>query len=331
MSLKMYRDQDARPELLKDKCIAIIGYGNQGHAQAQNLRDSGYEVIVAEPEGTENYKLALKHGFEPFTALEAARKGDIVHILLPDGLQKKIYESYIADAMKPGKALVFSHGFNIHYKRIVPPEDIDVYMVSPKGVGTKLRELYKAGSGVPALIAVHQDAGGNAKGLALAHACGIGSGRMGIFETSFAEETEADLFGEQAVLCGGLSELIRAGFDTLVEAGYKPEIAYFECLHEIKLIADLIYKNGISGMRDMISDTAEYGDLTRGRRIINLDTREEMKNILSEIRSGEFAEEWIEENRKERPRYHALKERDEKDLIEQVGAELRKKMYPETE
>ncbi len=329
MSLKMYYERDARPGLLKDRCIAVIGYGNQGHAQALNLRDGGYRVIVAEPEGTENYERARADGFEPLSAREAAQKGDIVHILLPDGLQKAIYEEDIAGAMKPGKALVFSHGFNIHYRQVIPPAGVDVYMVSPKGVGSMLRKQYISGSGVPALIAVHQDVSGNAKELALAHACGIGSGRLGILETTFAEETEADLFGEQAVLCGGLSELIRAGFDTLVEAGYKPEIAYFECLHEVKLITDLIYEEGIAGMRDRISDTAEYGDLTRGRRIIGPETRKTMKKILSEIRSGEFAREWIEENRKGRPKYNMLKKQDAEALIEKTGIELRGMMGPD--
>ncbi|MCK4812736.1 MAG: ketol-acid reductoisomerase, partial [Candidatus Marinimicrobia bacterium] len=280
MSVKMYYDADSNPELLRDKTIAIIGYGNQGHAQAQNLRDSGYTVIVAEPQETANYNLAIKHGFKPMSAKEASAQADIVQILLPDELQKSIYDADIAENMTAGKALVFSHGFNIHFKQIIPPNDIDVYMVSPKGVGYQVRSQFKAGAGVPALIAIHQDISGQAKKLALAHACGIGSGKIGIIESSFREETETDLFGEQVVLCGGITELIRAGFDTLVEAGYQPEMAYFECLHEVKLITDLIYKNGIANMRDAISDTAEYGDLTRGRRIITDNTRLEMKKIL---------------------------------------------------
>lgn len=326
MSVKIYTQEDANIELLNGKLIAVIGYGNQGHAQAQNLRDNGYNVIVSELEGSANFELARSHGFEPVKASEAAERADIVHILLPDGIQKAIYEKDIAGKMRPGKALVFSHGFNIHYKQIIPPNDIDVYMVSPKGVGTMVRKQFLSGRGVPSLIAVHQDISGSAKELALAHACGIGSGKMGIIETSFASETEADLFGEQAVLCGGLSELIRAGFDTLVEDGFQPEIAYFECLHEVKLIADLIYERGIAGMRDAISDTAEYGDLTRGRRIIDAHTRKEMKKVLAEIRNGSFAEAWIRENSEGRPNYESLKKKDEKHLIEKTGKILRRHM-----
>lgn len=326
MPIKIYKQADANSELLRGKLIAVIGYGNQGHAQAQNLRDNGYKVIVSELAGSNNFELARSHGFEPLKAAEAAEAADIVHILLSDGIQKAVYESDIAPAMCPGKALVFSHGFNIHYRQVVPPDNIDVYMVSPKGVGTMVRKQFLSGRGVPSLIAVHQDVSGQAKELALAHACGIGSGKMGIIETSFAAETEADLFGEQAVLCGGLGELIRAGFDTLVEDGFQPEIAYFECLHEVKLIADLIYERGIAGMRDAISDTAEYGDLTRGRRIIDGHTRKEMKKILKEIRSGSFAREWIRENREGRPHYESLKKKDEEHLIERTGKLLRRHM-----
>jgi ketol-acid reductoisomerase len=321
--MKMYYDKDAKPELLKSKTIAIVGYGSQGHAQAQNLRDSGYNVIIAELEGTDNYKLAVEHGFKPMTAKDASAKADIVQILLPDEIQKKVYEAEIAENMTAGKALVFSHGFNIHYKQIVPPEDVDVYMVAPKGPGHLVRRQFVEGFGVPALIAVYQNATGDARELALAHACGVGAGRSGIIEATFREETETDLFGEQAVLCGGLTELIRAGFDTLVEAGYKPEMAYFECLHEVKLITDLIFEGGIGNMRYSISDTAEYGDLSRGRRVITDDTRKEMKAILGEIQSGEFADEWIKENEAGRPNYNRIKKQDEEHLIEKVGAKLR--------
>ncbi|MDD3095122.1 MAG: ketol-acid reductoisomerase [Candidatus Neomarinimicrobiota bacterium] len=330
MSVKMYYDADADTELLREKKIAVIGYGNQGHAQAQNLRENGYSVIVSELFGTANYNRAIQDGFKPLKAADAAKQADIVHILLPDGIQPAVYRTEIAAEMKAGKALVFSHGFNIHYRQILAPPDIDVYMVAPKGVGKQVRAQFIAGRGVPGLIAVYQDISGSAGKLALAHACAIGCGRLGIIETSFAAETEADLFGEQAVLCGGLSELVRAGFDTLVEAGFQPEIAYFECLHEVKLIADLIYERGIAGMRNAISDTAEYGDLTRGRRIIGLGVREEMKKVLTEIRKGNFAAEWIKENEKGRPLYKAIKEKDEAHLIEKIGADLRQKMGFET-
>jgi ketol-acid reductoisomerase len=322
----MYYDKDADKGILKNKTIAIIGFGSQGHAQAQNLRDSGYTVIVAELGGTANYKLALELGFKPVSAAEAAEKADIVQILLPDELQARVYRSDIEKGLKPGKALVFSHGFNIHFGQIRPPKDVDVYMVAPKGPGHLVRRVFESGGGVPSLIAVHQNPTGKAKELALAHACGIGAGRAGIIETTFLEETETDLFGEQVVLCGGLTELIRAGFETLVEAGYQPEIAYFECLHEVKLIVDLIYEGGIANMRSSISDTAEYGDLTVGTRVINEETRLEMKNILAEIQSGKFAREWILENQAGRPVYNALKRKGEEHLIEKVGKELRAMM-----
>ena len=321
--MKMYYDNDADKNILQDKTIAIVGFGSQGHAQAQNLRDSGYNVIVAEIEGSDNYKLATEVGFKPMSAAEASEKADIVQILLPDELQARVYKSDIIKGLKSGNALVFSHGFNIHFGQIKPPEDIDVYMVAPKGPGHLLRRLYEQGSGIPALIAVQQDYTGKAKELALAHACGIGSGRAGILETTFLEETETDLFGEQVVLCGGLTELIRAGFETLVEAGYQPEIAYFECLHEVKLIVDLIYEGGIANMRSSISDTAEYGDLVTGSRIITEETREDMRQILAEVQSGEFAREWILENQAGRPVYNALKRHGEEHLIETVGKKLR--------
>jgi len=321
--MKMYYDKDADKSVLQDKTIAVIGFGSQGHAQSQNLRDSGFNVIVAELEGTDNYKLADKLGFELVTAAEAAEKADIVQILLPDEVQPKVYKRDIEKGLKAGNALVFSHGFNIHFKQIIPPSDIDVYMVAPKGPGHLLRRVFEQGGGVPSLIAVYQDTTGKAKDLALAHACGIGAGRAGIIETSFMEETETDLFGEQVVLCGGLTELIRAGFETLVDAGYQPEIAYFECLHEVKLIVDLIYEGGIANMRSSISDTAEYGDLVSGPRIITEETRDEMEQILAEIQSGEFAREWILENQAGRPVYSALKRQGEEHLIEQVGKKLR--------
>jgi len=324
--MKMYYDKDADSAVLKNKTIAIIGFGSQGHAQGQNLRDSGYNVIVAELEGTDNYKLAVEAGFKPMSAAEAAEKADIVQILLPDQVQAVVYKKEIEKGLKPGNALVFSHGFNIHFGQIVPPKDVDVYMVAPKGPGHLVRRVYEQGGGVPSLIAVYQDASGKAKELALAHACGIGAGRAGIIETTFLEETETDLFGEQVVLCGGLTELIRAGFETLVDAGYQPEVAYFECLHEVKLIVDLIYEGGIANMRSSISDTAEYGDLVTGPRIITDETREEMRQILAEIQSGEFAREWILENQAGRPVYNALKRQGEEHIIEQVGTKLRAMM-----
>lgn len=323
---KMYYDRDADLTLLKGKKVAIIGYGSQGHAQAQNLRDSGVNVIVAELQGTQNYKLAISHGFKPVTAAKAAKDADVIQILAQDNLQALLYKTEIQDSMKKGKTLVFSHGFNIHYNQIVPPPDVDVIMVAPKGPGHLVRREFERGAGVPSLIAVFQDASKKAKKTALAYAKGIGATRAGVLETSFQEETETDLFGEQAVLCGGASELVRAGFDTLVEAGYQPEIAYFECLHELKLIVDLMYEGGISNMRYSISDTAEYGDLTRGRRVVSEETREEMRAILDEIQTGEFAREWIMENQAGRPVYTSLKRIDNEHLIEKVGAQLRSMM-----
>jgi ketol-acid reductoisomerase len=323
---KMYYDSDADLETLKGKKVAIIGYGSQGHAQAQNLRDSGVNVIIAELQGTPNYKLAVSHGFKPVTAAKAAKDADIIQILAQDNLQAQLYKTDIQDSMKKGKTLVFSHGFNIHYNQIVPPPDVDVIMVAPKGPGHLVRREFERGAGVPSLIAVFQDASKKAKKTALAYAKGIGATRAGVLETSFQEETETDLFGEQAVLCGGASELVRAGFDTLVEAGYQPEIAYFECLHELKLIVDLMYEGGISNMRYSVSDTAEYGDLTRGRRVVSEETREEMRAILDEIQTGEFAREWIMENQAGRPVYTSLKRIDNEHLIEKVGAQLRSMM-----
>ncbi|RLA85717.1 MAG: ketol-acid reductoisomerase [Deltaproteobacteria bacterium] len=323
---KIYYDQDADLGHLQGKKIAIVGYGSQGHAQAQNLRDSGLEVIVAQRPGGPNYDLAKEHGFSPMSAQEAAAEADFIQMLVPDTLQPRIYQEEILPHLREGKVLGFSHGFNIHYGQIVPPPYVDVVMVAPKGPGHLLRRQFEEGRGVPALVAVEQDASGRALEMALAYAKGIGATRAGVIETTFKEETETDLFGEQVVLCGGVSELIRAAFDTLVEAGYQPEIAYFECLHELKLIVDLIYEGGITFMRYSVSDTAEYGDLTRGKRVINQETRKIMKEILSEIQSGSFAREWILENQAGRPVYNALKKRDAEHLIEQVGRELRKMM-----
>lgn len=323
---KIYYDNDADLEILKDSVIAIIGYGSQGHAQAQNLRDSGLNVIVAELEGTKNYELALSHGFKPLSAREASKRADIVQILAQDNVQAKLYKEEIEENMKEGKTLVFSHGFNIHYGQIVPPPNVDVIMVAPKGPGHLVRREFLKGAGVPSLVAVYQDYTGFAMAKALAYAKGIGATRAGVIETTFKEETETDLFGEQAVLCGGASELIKAGFEILVEAGYQPEVAYFECLHELKLIVDLIYEGGISYMRYSISDTAEYGDMTRGKRIINEKTREEMRKILKEIQSGEFAREWILENMCGRPVYNALKKKESEHPIEEVGRRLRSMM-----
>jgi ketol-acid reductoisomerase len=323
---KMYYDKDAKLSLIKNKTIAIIGYGSQGHAQAQNLRDSGIKVVVSELPGTDNYKLAKKHGFKPVSASEAAKKGDIIQMLVPDENQAAVYKEAIEPHLKKGDALLFSHGFNIHFHQIVPPKNVDVIMVAPKGPGHLVRSQYEEGAGVPALIAVFQDATGKARDMALAYARGIGATRAGVIETTFREETETDLFGEQCVLCGGVTELVKAGFDTLVDAGYQPEIAYFECLHELKLIVDLMVVGGFSYMRYSISNTAEYGDLTRGNRIINEDTRQEMKKILREVQSGEFAREWILENRAGRPVFQALEKEGWNHPIEVVGKKLRKMM-----
>jgi len=323
---KVYHDKDADIGFIKGKKIAIIGYGIQGRGQALNLRDSGLNVIVSELDGTENYKTALKDNFKPIPAKEAAKDADIIQILTQDHVQALVYKDSIEPNLKSGKALVFSHGFNIHFKQIIPPKEVDVFMVAPKGPGALVRQQYEEGKGVPCLVAIFQDPSGNALKTALAYAKGIGGTRAGVIETTFKEETETDLFGEQTVLCGGASELIKAGFDTLVEAGYQPEIAYFECLHELKLITDLIYKTGIQGMRKRVSDTAEYGDLTRGKRIIDAKTRKVMKEILKEVQSGKFAKEWIEENKKGRPLFNKMRQEQDKHPIEEVGRNLRKMM-----
>ena len=323
---KVYHDNDANLDVLKSKKIAIIGYGIQGRGQALNLRDSGLNVIASELEDTPNYKNALDDGFKPVPASQAAKEADIIQVLTQDHVQAKVYKDAIEPNLKPGKALVFSHGFNIHFKEILPPRDIDVFMVAPKGPGALVRQQYKEQKGVPCLVAIFQNASGKAMELALAYAKGIGGTRAGVIETTFKEETETDLFGEQTVLCGGVTELIKAGFDTLVGAGYQPEIAYFECLHELKLITDLIYSVGIQGMRKRVSDTAEYGDLTRGKRVITKETRKIMKDILKEVQSGKFAKEWIEENKKGRPLFNQLSKEDDKHPIEEVGKRLRKMM-----
>ena len=323
---KVYYEEDADLEVLKKRTIAVIGYGNQGHAQAQNLKDSGLKVIVADLKESPNWRQAKEAGFEVMEAREAAQRADVIQILIPDEYQPELYKSDVAPYLKEGDALAFSHGFNIHFHQIVPPENVDVFMVAPKGPGVLVRKMYLEGKGVPCLIAVERDATGSAKELALAYAKGIGGTRAGVIETTFREETETDLFGEQVVLCGGVTALIKAAFETLVEAGYQPEMAYFECLHELKLIVDLIQESGLSGMRAAISNTAEYGDLTRGPRIITERTREEMKKILKEIQSGQFAREWILENKAGRPVFNALYKKDEGHLIEKVGKDLRKMM-----
>ncbi len=323
---RMYYDQDADLSLLKGKTIAVIGYGSQGHAHAQNLRDSGLSVVVANRPGSANYRLAVADGFEPMSASEAAAQADVIVMLVPYQVAPAVYAQDIKPHLTPGKALVFSHGFNVHFSQIVPPTDIDVFMVAPKGPGHLVRRTYEQGQGVPALLAVYQDATSKAHACALAYAKGIGATRAGVLETTFEEETETDLFGEQVVLCGGVTELIRAGFETLVNAGYQPEVAYFECLHELKLIVDLIHEGGISWMRYSISDTAEYGDLVAGKRIITEQTRAEMKRILSEIQSGQFALEWITENQAGRPRFNALRTKEQDHQIEQVGKKLRSMM-----
>lgn len=323
---KIYYDKDADLDVLKGKKVAIVGYGIQGRGQGLNLRDSGVDVIVAQRKGGKNYDIAIEDGFKPVSAEEAAQQADIIQILTQDHLQAEIYEKSIAPHLKAGKSLLFSHGFNVHFGYIKPPADVDVYLVAPKGPGALVRTQYLEGGGVPALVAIHQDPSGTAMKTALAYAKAIGGTKGGVIETNFKEETETDLFGEQAVLCGGVSELIRAGYDTLVEAGYQPEMAYFECLHEVKLITDAIFAEGISGMHRRVSDTAEYGDYSRGKRVITQASRDEMKKILQEIRSGAFAKEWIDENKNGRKEYERMKAEADAHPIEKVGAELRSMM-----
>jgi ketol-acid reductoisomerase len=323
---KRYYEQDGNVGLLKEKTIAIIGYGSQGHAHALNLRDSGLEVVVGLPESSQSRAKATSAGLRVLSTSEAAKAADTMMVLVPDHVQGDLYKSDIEPHLTAGKTLMFAHGFNIHFGQIAPPVTVDVTMIAPKAPGHRVRELFVEGVGVPALVAVHQDASGKALHNALAYAMALGCLKAGVIGTTFKEETESDLFGEQAVLCGGASELIRAGFETLVAAGYAPEIAYFECLHELKLIVDLIYEGGLSYMRYSISDTAEYGDYTRGPRIINDDTRAEMKKILGEIQSGEFARAWINENKTGRKKFLAMREAAQNQPVEKVGAELRKMM-----
>jgi ketol-acid reductoisomerase len=323
---KMYYEKDCNLKLLEGKTVAVIGYGSQGHAHALNLHESGVNVVVGLYEGSKSWKLAEEAGLKVATAADAAKQADIIMILVNDEKQPNLYKDSIEPGLKAGKSLVFAHGFNIHYGQIVPPSDVNVFMIAPKGPGHTVRSQFQEGKGVPCLIAVHQDATGNARDLALAYAAGIGGARAGILETTFKEETETDLFGEQAVLCGGVCELMKAGFETLVEAGYQPESAYFECLHEMKLIIDLVNKGGLSFMRYSISDTAEYGDYVTGKRIITEETRKEMKKVLSEIQDGTFARQWILENQANRPFFNAKRRMEQESQVEQVGKELRKMM-----
>jgi ketol-acid reductoisomerase len=326
VAAKIFYEHDANPNALRGKTIAILGYGSQGHAQAQNLRDSGYKVIVGLDPERASAQQAKADGMAVVTPPEACKRADWIHILTPDETQAELYEAAVKPFLHPGKTLGFSHGFSIHFKAIVPPADVDVVMIAPKSPGHLLRRVYKEGKGVPSLVAVHQDATGRAHELALSYAHGIGSTRAGVLQTTFKEETETDLFGEQSVLCGGLTSLIKKGFETLVEAGYQPEIAYFECLHEMKLIVDLIYEGGLARMRYSISNTAEYGDLTRGEAVVGDATRTAMKEILARIQDGSFAREWIAENRSGGKKFAALREKERQHKIEEVGAHLRSMM-----
>ncbi len=326
MPAKIYYDKDADLALLKNKTIAIIGYGSQGHAHAQNLRDSGCNVIVGQRPGGPNYDLAVKDGFKPVSAEEATEKGDLVNILLPDEVQGDIYRTSIKPHLKPGNVLMCSHGFNVHFGQVEAPQGVDMLLVAPKGPGHLVRSEFERGAGVPCLIALSEGASDETRKLGLAYAKGIGGTRGGVIETTFAEETETDLFGEQVVLCGGVSALVKAGFETLVEAGYQPEMAYFECMHELKLIVDLIYQGGLNYMRYSISNTAEYGDYSRGPRIVTDETRAEMKKILKEIQTGQFAREWILENKANAPAFKATRRMERSHPIEVVGRQLRRLM-----
>jgi ketol-acid reductoisomerase len=323
--MKVYYDKDAKLKVLKGKKIVVMGYGSQGHAHANNLKESGMDVTIGLRKGA-SWDKAVNAGFKVKTPSEAAKTADVIMILLPDELQGDVYKNEIAPNIKKGAYLAFAHGFNIHFGQIVPSPDINVFMAAPKGPGHLVRSEYTKGSGVPCLIAIHQDPSKNTKDIALAYASAIGGGRAGIIETTFREETETDLFGEQVVLCGGMTSLIQAGFETLVEAGYAPEMAYFECLHEVKLIVDLIYEGGISNMRYSISNTAQYGDLTRGPRIVTDETKKEMKNILGEIQDGVFAREWMLECKANKPVFNALTKKGERHQIEEVGGKLRAMM-----
>jgi ketol-acid reductoisomerase len=328
---KMYYDADANLNLLKGKTIAVMGFGSQGHAQAQNLKESGLNVVVGlrkpfDEASEKEWNAVIAAGIQPMTVAEAAQAGDVIQILLPDEVQARVYQSEIKPYLKEGDALGFSHGFNIHFGQIVPPPFVDVFMVAPKSPGHLVRRMYTKGAGVPGLVAVQQDYSGQAKELGLAYACGIGCTRAGVIETSFKEETETDLFGEQCVLCGGVTQLVKTGFETLVNAGYQPEIAYFECFHELKLIVDLMYEGGMSYMRYSISDTAEWGDYTKGPDIIGEEVRWSMEQALKDIQDGKFAKEWLLENQVGRPQFNALKRQNREHLIEKVGAELRAMM-----
>jgi ketol-acid reductoisomerase len=329
-SVRVFYDADADRVRLRDRVFAIIGYGSQGHAHAQNLRDSGARVVVGLRPGGGSWRRATADGLEVRTVADAARQGDVIMMLVPDQEARSVYESAVLPALGPGKTLMFAHGFNVHFGEIVPPPAVDVSMIAPKSPGHLVRSEFQAGRGVPALVAVHQDASKSALPNALAYAAGIGCARAGVIATTFAEETETDLFGEQAVLCGGMTALMQAGFETLTDAGYSPEMAYFECVHELKLIVDLIYRGGLGFMRHSISDTAEYGDLTRGSRLISRNVREEMRRLLADIRSGAFAREWIAESRAGAPRFAELRSAARQHPIEKVGAQLRA-MMPWTE
>jgi ketol-acid reductoisomerase len=322
---KVYYNGDAKDQLLQGKTVAIVGYGSQGHAHAQNLRDSGVNVVVGLRKG-KSWDQAEQDGFTVLSVKDAVQQAEVVMVLLPDEYQPKVYNEEILPGLKPGKSLVFAHGFNIHFNQIVAPEFVDVFLVAPKGPGHLVRRTYEEGAGVPALFAVFQDVTGEAKDVALAYAKAIGSSRAGVLETTFKEETETDLFGEQAVLCGGLTSLVKAGFETLVEAGYQPEVAYFECLHELKLIVDLMYEGGMEGMRYSISDTAQWGDFVSGPRVVDERSKEQMKKVLEDIQTGKFAKGWILENQANRPEFTAINNRENEHLIEKVGAQLREMM-----
>jgi ketol-acid reductoisomerase len=320
--VKVYYNGDVSEDVLQGRKVAVVGYGSQGHAHAQNLRESGYEVVVGLRKG-KSWDQAEKDGFSVKSVKEASEEAEVVMVLLPDELQPTVYKSEIEPALTPGKALAFAHGFNVHFNQVVPPKDVDVFLVAPKGPGHLVRRTFESGAGVPALFGVYQNVTGDADKLALSYAKGIGAGRAGILETTFQEETETDLFGEQAVLCGGLTSLVKAGFETLVEAGYQPEVAYFECLHELKLIVDLMYEDGLEGMRYSISDTAQWGDFVSGPRVVNEETKARMKEVLEDIQSGKFAKGWILENQANRPEFNATNQRENNHQIEVVGRKLR--------
>jgi ketol-acid reductoisomerase len=324
--LVIHYEKDCSLSDLAGKKVAVVGYGSQGHAQAQNLRDSGVDVVVGQRPGSANYELAVSHGFKPVSAAQAAKQADVINLLLPDEVQGDVYREEIAPNLKAGDVLMCSHGFNIHFGQITPPKGVDALLVAPKGPGHLVRSEFQKGGGVPCLIALSEGASDSTKRIGLAYALGIGGARAGVIETTFREETETDLFGEQVVLCGGVSELVKAGFETLVEAGYQPEMAYFECLHELKLIVDLLYQGGLNYMRYSISNTAEFGDYTRGPRIVNDQTKAEMRRILREIQSGQFARDWILENKANRPMFQAFRRQERSHPIEAVGAKLRRMM-----